>query len=376
MLDTPPPYPSRRHIRRGRLTRPAVAWPVAGALVIVIVATIGLVTYRGGRHPTRVAGDPVTSGGPAGQASGSDLPSAAASSAAPSASPSASRCPSSGCPGNPGARAAGAPPIPAPAGKRWALTFGEEFNGTDYDHGKLTPCFDWNTGECTATFNNGREAYQPGQVKVSNGTAKLVAQPAAKPIPSSSCQGGSCTYVAGLLSTARPKAASGQGYLYKFTYGFVESRFKFPATRGFFTAFWMLPADPSYNYRTEIDILELLGDDPSTMFMTYNYAGRDQSYAVNQGKHNNGACPVKDYSKDFVDMGVDWEPNRIAWYINGVKCAEYTDASQIEKGPMQLILHMMVDNNWQRQWNVGLADPTLVRQLEVDYIRVYQQRPA
>ena len=42
-------------------------------------------------------------------------------------------------------------------------------------------------------------------------------------------------------------------------------------------------------------------------------------------------------------------------------------------GPMQIILHMMVDNDWQRRWNVGLADPTLTRQLEVDYLRVYQQ---
>jgi hypothetical protein len=373
MLDSESPVPRRKHARPRRfLTRPAVVWPVAGTLAIVIVATLGVVTYWGGGNTRTTAGGPAASGG----ASGSLTPGVAAapSSAAPSASASASSSRSAGTAprGNGGAAA---PPIPAGAGKRWALTFSEEFNGTDYDHNKLTPCFDWNSGECTATFNNGREHYLPSQVKVSNGTAKLVAQPAAKPIPSSSCQGGSCTYAAGLLSTARPRAASGQGYLYKFTYGFVESRFKFPATRGFFTAFWMLPADPSYNYRTELDILELLGDDPTTMYMTYSYAGRDQSYNVNQGKHNNGACAAKDYSKDFVDMGVDWEPNRIAWYINGVKCAEYTDASQIESGPMQLILHMMVDNNWQRQWNVGLADPTLVRQLEVDYIRVYQQRP-
>jgi hypothetical protein len=33
----------------------------------------------------------------------------------------------------------------------------------------------------------------------------------------------------------------------------------------------------------------------------------------------------------------------------------------------------MVDNDWQRRWGVGLIDPTLVRQLEVDYIRVFQQ---
>jgi hypothetical protein len=119
----------------------------------------------------------------------------------------------------------------------------------------------------------------------------------------------------------------------------------------------MLPADPSYNYRTEIDILELLGDDPSTMFMTYNYANREQSYAVNKGKFNNGACPVKNYSADFVRMGVDWQPDHIAWFIDGKECARFTNAAEIENGPMQLILHMMVDNDWQRRWNVGPDRP-------------------
>jgi Glycosyl hydrolases family 16 len=259
-------------------------------------------------------------------------------------------------------------------GKQWKLAFSEEFIGGDYDHRKLTPCFDWNTGDCTSTFNNGREHYQPSQVVVSNGTAKLIAAPLSPPFPSSACQNGSCTYKAGLLSTARPRADNGSNYLYKFTYGYVEARIKFPATRGFFTAFWMLPADPGYNYRSEIDILELLGDDPTTMFMTYSYgADRSQAYNANSGKHNNGACAAKDYSKGFVRMGLDWQPDHIAWYVDGKKCAQFSNASQIENGPMQIILHMMVDNNWQRRWNVGLTDPTLTRQLEVDYLRVYQQ---
>ncbi|MFG2043172.1 family 16 glycosylhydrolase [Dactylosporangium sp. NPDC048998] len=270
----------------------------------------------------------------------------------------------------------GAPPIAAAAGKRWKVSFSEEFNGTTLDRSKLSPCFDWNTGDCTSTFNEGREHYQPSQVVVSNGTAKLIAAPLSPAFSSSACQNGSCTYKAGLLSTARPTASNGSKYLYSFTYGYVESRFKFPATRGFFTAFWMLPTDPTYNYRTEIDILEELGNDPTTMFMTYHYNNRDTSFSGNSGQYNNGHCAVKDYSKDFVRMGLDWEPDHIAWYINGVECARFTNASVIEKGPMQLILHMMVDNNWQRRWNVGLTDPTLVRQLEVDYIRVYQQAPA
>jgi hypothetical protein len=40
---------------------------------------------------------------------------------------------------------------------------------------------------------------------------------------------------------------------------------------------------------------------------------------------------------------------------------------------MQIIMDLMVDHSWQQQWNVTLQDTTLVRQMELDYIRVYQQ---
>jgi len=49
-------------------------------------------------------------------------------------------------------------------------------------------------------------------------------------------------------------------------------------------------------------------------------------------------------------------------------------ASAIESGPIQLILHMMIDNQWERDWGSVLSSQTLVRQLEVDYIRIYQQQ--
>jgi hypothetical protein len=367
---------SRR--RRWPRSRGWTAATVVGT-VIVIAATSAYVLVSQPSKGSRIPA--VSAVGPSPHAAGvgaSPTPSAASPSASPPArpSPTSTARAGTGCAisgGTPGCPAG--PPAPLAAGKQWKLAFSEEFDGSDYNHSKLTPCFDWNTGECTSSFNQGREHYQPSQVVVSNGTAKLIAAPLAPPYQTSACQNGSCTYKAGLLSTARARADNGSGYLYKFTYGYVESRFKFPATRGFFTAFWMLPADPSHVYRSEIDILELLGDDPTTMFMTYSYNGRDQSYNVNSGKHNNGTCPAIDYSRGFVRMGLDWQPDHIAWYIDGRKCAQFSNASAIESGPMQIILHMMVDNNWQRQWNVGLTDPTLVRQLEVDYLRVYQQVP-
>jgi hypothetical protein len=268
-----------------------------------------------------------------------------------------------------------APPAPAPAGKQWKVVYAEEFDGNALDPAKLTPCFDWNFGACTASFNAGKERYLSSQVQISNGTAKLVAEPLVPPYASSSCYQGQCTYKAGLVSTARPRADNGSAYLFPFTYGYVESRMKFPGTPGFFTAFWMLPTNPSFTYNTEIDIVEILGGHPDTIFMTYHYNGRNTSFTPNNGLHNNGACQVKDYSTDFVKFGLDWQPTYVAWYIDGVKCGQFTgNASTIESGPMQLILHMMVDNQWERDWNSVLSSQTLIRQLEVDYIRIYQQQ--
>ena len=137
-----------------------------------------------------------------------------------------------------------APPGPVAPGKQWQLIYSEEFSGSSLNLTKLSPCFDWNYGACTASFNTGKERYLPSQVQVANGTAKLVAEPLTPPYASSACYQGQCTYKAGLVSTARPRADNGSPYLFPFTYGYVESRMKFPGTPGFFTAFWMLPTNP------------------------------------------------------------------------------------------------------------------------------------
>ena len=102
--------------------------------------------------------------------------------------------------------------------------------------GTAPTCFDWNYGGCTGSFNQGREYYAPSQIRVSGGAARLVAEPTSPPIASGACQNGSCTYLSGLLSTARPRADNGSAYLYTFTYGYVEARMRLSGTQGFFTA--------------------------------------------------------------------------------------------------------------------------------------------
>lgn len=268
-----------------------------------------------------------------------------------------------------------APPAAAAPGKSWHVVFSEEFNGDDYDRTKLSPCFDWNYGSCTGSFNTGKETYKPEQIRVNGGSAKLIAEPLVPPERDDVCYEGVCTYKSGLLSTARPKADDGSPYLFSFTYGYVEARIRYPAVPGFFTSFWMLPTDPTHNYRSEIDIVEVLGGYPSNIYQSYHYGeDRDQTFRANHEMEDNGNCAMRDYSRDWTRFGVDWQPDRIAWYINGVKCGEFTDAAMIENGPMQLILNLMVDNSWERDVDSVLADQSLVDQLEVDYIRVFQQK--
>ena len=268
-----------------------------------------------------------------------------------------------------------APPAPLDAGKQWKMLFNDEFDGTTLNLSNFTPCFDWNYGNCSNSFNDGRERYLPSQVQVSNGTAKLIAEPLIPAANMAGCYNSSCTYKAGLISTARPHADDGSAYLHPFTYGYVEARVKYPSQSGFFTAFWMLPTNTDYTYRSEIDIVEILGGNADTVFMTYHYNNRSQHHFVNDGNQNNGSCQVKDYSQNFVRFGMDWQPTHVAWYIDGVKCGQFDgDATTIENGPMQIILHLMVDNDWQRDWGLTLQDLNQTAQLEVDYLRVYQQQ--
>jgi hypothetical protein len=268
-----------------------------------------------------------------------------------------------------------APPIAAPAGKTWALTFDVDFDGTSLDTTKLTPCFDWNYGDCTSSFNDGKEHFLPSQVQVSNGVAHLVAEPLNPPYSDGACYNGVCTYKSGLLSTARPNQSS--PYLYPFTYGYVESNLKLPAIPGMSTGFWMLPAQPNYQYDYEIDILENLGGRPDVIYQTYNYNNRNSNYKVNDiSKDTNGKCAKMDYSGDFHTYGVNWQPDHVAFYIDGIECGRFTatDPSQIANQPMQIILALGVDNSWPRAANLVLPSQTATGHLDVNYLKVWQAK--
>lgn len=269
------------------------------------------------------------------------------------------------------------PPMAADAGKSWGLKFNEDFNGTALELNKWTPCFSWawTYDGCTASFNAGREFYQQSQVKISNGTAKLVAEPVS---PAEKIGDSSFDYKSGLISTTnKPGSVTGvtQGpSLYKFTYGYVESRLKMPAQKGFFSAFWMLPVskDPKngWPYDYEIDILEALGGNDPYAYQTIHYNGRSQQWQASPP----GQCKnwtASDLYGNFHTYGVNWQPTYIDFYIDGTKCGRFT--TEVWKSDMEIILNLMVDHQWQKQYP-GLSGATGTGVLEVDYVKVWQQQ--
>jgi beta-glucanase (GH16 family) len=59
---------------------------------------------------------------------------------------------------------------------------------------------------------------------------------------------------------------------------------------------------------------------------------------------------------------MDWQKDHVAWYIDGVKCGQFTaTTSEVESGPMYIIVNNVVDNDWIHSCNVALQDLTLVR---------------
>ena len=96
-----------------------------------------------------------------------------------------------------------------------------------------------------------------------------------------------------------------------FKYGRVEARIKGPIGSGSWAAFWMLGAnidDRPWPGCGEIDITELLGRDPNTVYGTPHgpASGQSNTTSIDTG-----------FANDFHVYAIDWLPDQITWYLDG-----------------------------------------------------------
>lgn len=161
--------------------------------------------------------------------------------------------------------------LPKPSlGHKWSQVFNDEFRGKTIDPSKWVDCYDWYSttyNGCTNSGNNELEWYTTNQVTEQKGYVQLKAVTAPIIGLNISNQTQTYSYQSGMISTGRPIWNSQPKE--EFRYGYFEARIKVSSGKGIWPAFWLLPSN--HNWPPEIDIMEILGDAPSNVLMTYHW---------------------------------------------------------------------------------------------------------
>ena len=243
-----------------------------------------------------------------------------------------------------------APTSPGP----WRLTFSDDFDGGSLNRDNWVTCYDWNDDGCTNAGHRELEWYLPGQVSLSGGALVLSAQKRS----TYGTDGKLHSWTSGMVSTGRESWYGSPAYT--LTYGYIAAAIQIPSQQGMFPAFWLMPSG-TRTTPPEIDIMEGIQSATSTQ-MTLHWTdpatGADTHSAARYG-------PVA-YTTGYHVFAVDWEPDSITWYIDGVARYRVTDTARIPKVPMEILLDLAV--------GYPQSPPAGVRsaQLKVDWVRAWQ----
>ena len=187
-----------------------------------------------------------------------------------------------------------------------------------------------------------------------------------------------------LIIEARQEAYSGFNYTSArmitknkktFRYGRVDIRAKLPKTRGIWPALWMLGNNidaVSWPACGEIDILELLGQEPNKMYGTIHWGA---NFASHQYMTESYTLPTGSFDEQFHVFSMVWEENSIRMYVDDLLFFTATD-DDVTGGTYPFnnlfffIFNIAVGGNWP-----GPPDGTTVfpQRMFIDYIRVFQQ---
>ncbi len=196
-----------------------------------------------------------------------------------------------------------------------------------------------------------------------------------------------------LVIRAQPKDTQGCDYTSArlvtkgkadWTYGRFEIRAILPKTRGLWPAMWLLPTDDTYGTwpnSGEIDVMELLGDNPYKLYGTVHFGSPHASaggiYTVP------GEASVPQSGASFADgyhtFALEWEPKELRWYVDGYlyfTASDWFTSSPKGQFPapfdrrFYLLLNVAVGGVWP-----GNPDKTTQwpQSMRVDYVRVYQK---
>jgi hypothetical protein len=144
-------------------------------------------------------------------------------------------------------------------------------------------------------------------------------------------------------------------------YGVFQIRARLPKGKGLWPAFWLLNQEGGWP--PEIDILEVLGQEPTSLFTAVHSAA--------SGRHVGGGetTTVADMTENFHVYSVDWGPKQIIFYFDEEEVWRTPTPRDLHK-PMFLIVNLAVGGHWPGPPNRQTVFPA---HLDVDWVRVWQR---
>jgi len=249
--------------------------------------------------------------------------------------------------------------IPTPEG--WELVWHDEFNGSALDLTK------WEYEVNAGGGGNNELQYYTDRVQnswVADGVLTILALNETYTGPE-----GTRDYTSARLRTRN------RG---DWKYGLFEIRARLPHGKGLWPAIWMLPTDWVYGgwaASGEIDIMELLGHEPQTVYGTLHYGG---SYPNNVHTGDSYTLSNSTFSAAFHTFTLEWDTTRLRWFVDNLLYSTQTSwysTGNAFPAPFDqrfhLLLNVAVGGNWP-----GNPDHTTLfpQRMEVDYVRVFQKK--
>ena len=247
------------------------------------------------------------------------------------------------------------------AAREYKLTWSEEFNAGSSINSKIWKA---ENGDGTEYNNRGwgnkeRQYYLDTKSSIDS-TGSLVINATRTGADAYKCYyGTACEWLSSKFVTKG---------LVGFKYGRVEVKLKGPAGAGTWAAFWMLGAnidDRPWPGCGEIDITELLGRDPSTVYGTPHGPASGESYTTTL---SNG------FADEYHTYAVDWLPDQITWYLDGKAYGSYNKASLSDPAhtwvfdhEYYLIANLAMGGNFGGAIDPALKDATT----SIDYVHFY-----
>lgn len=152
-------------------------------------------------------------------------------------------------------------------------------------------------------------------------------------------------------------------------FGFYEVRAMLPCGRGAWPAIWLLPATGIWPAMGEIDLMEMVGWDPTVIHATLHSGKYNHRIGTQRGAQRR----VPTSCTAFHRYQLDWTPDAITIGVDDHAYMRLVNDRPGDTGawpftrPYQLILNLAVGGDWGGRR--GIDDAAFPQRLRIDYVR-------